>query len=92
MRRGALAQIAFAGEGIVTGNPLEQSSNGTNGGAEVKVEQGGGAEPLINGTGGEASQAGQSYPARDVERERKAREEQHNQAFFGLDLYDPDED
>lgn len=92
MRRGALAQIAFAGEGIVTNKSLEQSSNGANGGVEVKSEQDEGSEPLMNGMGGGPSQAGQSYPARDVERERRAREEQHNQAFFGLDLYDPNED
>lgn len=109
MRRGALAQIAFSGEGIVTNKPLEQPVNGANGGAaaaaEVKAEQqvDGEGETLMNGASGEATvgQGGQgqgqgvvvqSYPVRDVERERRAREEQHSQAFFGLDLYDPDED
>ena len=90
MRRGALAQIAFAGEGIITNKPLEQSLNGADRGAEVKADQDGGSEPL-NGGGGGASQTGQNYPARDLESARR-REEQRNQAFLGLDLYDPDED
>lgn len=90
MRRGALAQITFAGEGIITNKPLEQSSNGADREVEVKAEQAGGSEPLNGGAGG-ASQTGQSYPARDLESARR-REEQRNQAFFGLDLYDPDED
>jgi len=90
MRRGALAQITFAGEGIITNKPLEQLSNGADRGVEVKAEQDGGLE-ILNGGGGGASQTGQSYPARDLESARR-REEQRNQAFFGLDLYDPDED
>ena len=89
MRRGVLAQIAYAGEGILLG-PNEQApvlaQNGADGGETQVKEEEEEEEVKVNGN------AGRVYVQRDVERERQTREAAHAAVFQGLDLYDPDED
>lgn len=86
MRRGALAQITLAGEGIITNKPLEQPQNGANGGGDLVMEDEGAEASMLNGVGEGQSQAWQSFPIRDMEKEKKEREQQHSAAFIGLDL------
>ncbi|KAF8477219.1 vitamin-D-receptor interacting mediator subunit 4-domain-containing protein [Kalaharituber pfeilii] len=107
MRRGALAQLAFQGEGIVTNNPqdillAQQAQNGANGGLgvdEVRIEEPEGpAGAQVNGhlgaaaMGAEGAQVHAAYPPRDIERERRAKEAQYANAWAGVDLFTLDED
>ena len=86
MRRGALAQITLAGEGIITNKPLEQPQNGANGGGDIVMEDEGAGVSMLNGIGEGQSQAWENFPPRDMEKEKKEREQQHSAAFIGLDL------
>ena len=88
MRRGALAQITLAGEGIITDKPLEQLQNGANGGGggDIVMEEEGREASMLNGIGEGQSQTWQNFPPRDMEKEKKEREQPHSAAFIGLDL------
>lgn len=100
MRRGALAQIAFEGEGIILG-PLEQPAlppppteeqqqfNGMNGGEAGAGQRGPAAAVEVNGHAGKKAGTGHQ---RDAEGDRQSKEAAHAAVFSSLDLYDPDQD